>query len=333
MRIFTTLFDKSYLSRGLALFASLEAHAGDFLLYVLAMDGEVEEALKLMPSPRLQVIPQREFQNDELKRIEKERSRAEYCWTCTPYLLDFLLLKHPEFELVTYLDADLYFYSSPEPLLLEMGNASSLITPHFYLPKYDNTKAVGKYCVQFMPFKNSVEGKKVLTWWKEACLEWCFNREEDGKMGDQKYLDDWPTLFPNEVKESTLRGGGIAPWNAQSYRYELTPSFLNFRFNDETSPVIFYHFQGLKFSRQPDVMLTGPKYFISKEVYQFIYLPYLKKLFEIQKKLKSKSWHHDPHGTLNILEVKTVYRFLVNTYKFFRELTTGNHNRLRKLSV
>ena len=36
---------------------------------------------------------------------------------------------------------------------------------------------------------------KCLKKWTNQCLEWCYYKLEDGKMGDQKFLDEWPKLY------------------------------------------------------------------------------------------------------------------------------------------
>ena len=67
-----------------------------------------------------------------------------------------------------------------------------------------------------MFFKNDRSGREALEWWRERCLEWCYNRHEDGKFGDQKYLDDWVERFKN-VRVINNIGVGVAPWNVNSY--------------------------------------------------------------------------------------------------------------------
>ena len=93
--------------------------------------------------------------------------------------------------------------------------------------------------MQFMLFKNTEGGLKVLNWWRDCCLEWCYNRHEDGKFGDQKYLDDWTTRFKNIHVLRNL-GGGLAPWNVQQYDFKtidgeiigyVKDSFSNLYFN------------------------------------------------------------------------------------------------------
>ncbi len=71
-----------------------------------------------------------------------------------------------------------------------------LITPHRYAARWKRYEALsGIYNVQFVTFRDDAQGSETLRWWRDRCLEWCYFRAEDGKLGDQKYLDDWPERF------------------------------------------------------------------------------------------------------------------------------------------
>ena len=106
---------------------------------------------------------------------------------------------------VTYLDADLWFRKSPAPIFKEFDKSGKdvLITDHAYSPEYDNSEKNGQYCVQFTTFTRE-GGETVRKWWEERCIEWCFARFENGKFGDQKYLDDWLERFPEQVHVLSL---------------------------------------------------------------------------------------------------------------------------------
>lgn len=100
----------------------------------------------------------------------------------------------------------------------EMGDKSILLTEHRYPPKFNRTTTSGIYCVQFITFLNNKEGLEALRWWKDACIEWCFDRYEDGKFGDEKYLDDWTTRFKG-VHILKHLGGGLASWNVEQWPF------------------------------------------------------------------------------------------------------------------
>jgi len=135
----------------------------------------------------------------------------------------------------------------------KMQISTVLITNHRYTPKYDQSATSGLYCVQFMTFKNDEKGLKVLKWWRNACLDWCYARCEDGKFGDQKYLDNWPNQFEG-VHELQNLGGGVAPWNIQQYIVEkdlkCKEISTNINFN-----IIFYHFHNFKFLKIDTILV------------------------------------------------------------------------------
>jgi 2-polyprenyl-3-methyl-5-hydroxy-6-metoxy-1,4-benzoquinol methylase len=244
---FCTLFDINYLPRGLVLYRSLERYCTDFRLRVFCMDTETKEILNRLALPRLTAIglDELEAHDSELLAVKPTRTQVEYCWTATPAVCAYALETEPELEAITYLDADLMFFRDPEPIWHEFGDDSVLIVPHRYAPQWQpHEETSGTYNVEFMTFRRDERGLEALHWWRERCLEWCFFRFEDGKMGDQKYLDDWPERFAG-VHVLEHPGGGLAPWNVD--RYELARQNGSVLVDDRE--LVFYHYHSLRLYR------------------------------------------------------------------------------------
>lgn len=271
MNVFCTLFDSNYLTRGMAMYHSLTATGEDFQLYIFAFDELAETLLKKMALPNVTVISLQEFESEELLNLKKTRSRAEYCWTCTSFSILYVL-EHYQAAEVTYLDADLYFFAKPSILLDEFhaSQGDVLITEHRYSPQCRHHADVsGKYCVQFMTFKNNDNGLKVLKWWRDRCAECCTAIPKDGMFGDQKYLDDWTERFTGIHVLKNL-GGGVAPWNVLQYAAGHGPTVNG-------KQVVFYHYHGLKIFSD-DTYKLASYYLLPQNVIELFYLPYIKAL-------------------------------------------------------
>ncbi len=285
---FCTLFDSNYLAYGLVMYESLKKNCADFHLFIFAFDEKCEEVLKKLALENVTVISLKDFEDEELLRIKPTRGKGEYCWTCTPSTI-FYVLKNFAVPSCTYIDADLYFFSDPKILIEELGEKSVSIIEHRYTPKYDQSKNSGKYCVQFMTFKNDEDGLEVLKWWRERCIEWCFGRVEDGKFGDQKYLDDWMARF-NCVRELKNLGGGVAPWNIEQYRFvEENKKILGIeKKSGKKFPLIFFHFHGFKILNKKQIRLTEG-YKISLNARNLIYKNYVEHFIsKMEKKIPLK---------------------------------------------
>lgn len=222
-----------------------------------------------------------EFEDPELLKVKPTRTVAEYCWTSQPSAPYYIFNHYPEVNDITYIDADMMFFSSPQPIFNELGTKSVLIPPHRYTPKYDQSSVSGIYCIQFVTFKRDKYGLEVLNWWRERCLEWCYLRLEDGKWCGQKYLDDWLERFEN-VHSLNHIGGGVAPWNVQQYRLHKEEDLLKV---DDTD-VIFYHYHGFKLYTNGDIDLCVNGYQLSPEVVEYIYKPYIKALENAEASVK-----------------------------------------------
>jgi len=214
---YCTLFDSNFLPQGLALYHSLLKWAGPFRLWILCMDERVERQLASLSLQHVALISLRELETAELLAVKPGRTRGEYCWTLTSFMYPAVFHRDPSITRVTYLDADLFFFAPPALLLEELDRSGKdvLITDHAYAPEYDQSALSGRFCVQFLTISNNPKGLAVQRWWSERCLEWCFSRYEDGKFGDQKYLDEWPTRFADSVHILMRTDRTLGPWNVK----------------------------------------------------------------------------------------------------------------------
>ncbi len=285
---FCIMTTANYITKALVMYDSLVKECNSEInFFYFTFDESTYNYLKELNYKNITPVPLHDLEAfyPELKGTISTRSKAEYFFTCTPHIIDYVL-KNYEVDHVTYLDADLYFYQDPRRILNELQNNSVLITEHRHYPEQIDHPN-GKYCVQFIPFKNDKTGNQVVTWWKEKCIEWCYYRAEDGKFADQGYLNNWPELF-DDIVIMENRGGGVARWNTDAYTFykeENRIKAFNKEINDDVD-IIFYHFEGLKIYSN-NFMFVGPLK-TDLNIFEFIYQDYISKLSEKEKELIQK---------------------------------------------
>src|SRR5205807_6975661 len=122
-------------------------------------------------------------------------------------------------------------------------------------------------------------GIAALRWWRERCIEWCYDRVEGKRFADQRYLDRLPQLFSG-IHVIEHLGANLAPWNLTNYHLEWRDGsiWIGGRY-----PLLFFHFYGVK--------RAGRYYFNSHRVFhapfpslirQRIYEPYVEALREAE---------------------------------------------------
>ena len=282
-RFYCTYFDRNYLARGLALINSLRENSEEpWRLFVICMDDESRRILDEFALPNVDTfsIEQIEAADPELAAAKNDRNRIEYLWTTTPAIILWLIENHPEIDILTYLDADLYFFSSPEQIFAELESSSVLIHEHRYAPELRDMEINGKYNVGLLCFRNDERGMRALRWWRERCIESCHLDIKTGKCGDQMYLNDWPERFSG-VHVLEHKGAGIAPWNVN--QFDIQPD--NGRVLVEDAPLVFYHFHSLRIIG-PESFRLAYRFYIRDDVARLIYRPYTRALTSAMESIR-----------------------------------------------
>jgi len=258
---FVTIFNYNFIPQALALYKSMNDHIDDFNLWVICVDDKTKKFLDKKNYNHISTVSLNNLENEELRGIKKKRTIGEYIWTLTPFLPDWIFRIDSKVNRLTFLDADTFFLKNPKHIYLEYENSNKpiLITRHNYDPIYDQSEKSGIYCVQFIIF-DRLNGKEVRDLWKKECLDWCYNKFEDGKFGDQKYLDKWPEIFSSEVHVLSKDNAFQAPWNARVYNY---------------SDATMWHFQGFRIIKKNKFVLFG-NYKVPRKVINNVYSDYIK---------------------------------------------------------
>lgn len=245
MMNFCTSYGANYIHKGLVLYESLRKVESDFTMYVMAFDKECYDYLKKLNLPQMVVDNFDDIETDELRKIKKERTRSEYCWTVGPLLTEHFIVKY-NLESVAFIDADMMFYTSPKVIFDEIGDNSIAITLH----DMDRVIDQSKYIVQFEFFRNDENGMKCLRWWRDRCIEWCYCRYEDGKYGDQGYLEQFDKLF-DKVYVLKNPAACVSIVNIGT----LFPVGKNMSYRGKEYPIVIFHYLCSKFDVKDDKTL------------------------------------------------------------------------------
>jgi len=273
-RYYCTYFDRNYLVKALALIGSLAKHESrPYELLAVCFDEISRTLLRKLALPNVVPIPIHEIEegDEALLAARSNRSLVEYYWTSTPTIILRLLERNPEIDLLTYLDSDLFFFNSPQPIFDEFGDRSILLHEHRFPASLKHLEENGRFNVGLMMFRNDARALTALKWWREQCLAWCHAKPEGGKMGDQGYLNDWPTRFQGVWVLQNI-GAGVAPWNHVQYRFSRS---LDGTVLVDGTPLIFYHYHSLV-AVQPDIILPTRHtvYGLTPQILRHCFVPY-----------------------------------------------------------
>jgi hypothetical protein len=261
------------------------------------MDKEVFTILEKEPFLNSVVYSHDELINfrPRLKKLKKERSKAEYFFTCSAQVCDFVFDKNPEIKILNYIDSDLYFYNSLKPLFDELGDASIGIIEHKFHWLNKSKKKYGRFNVGWISFKNDKVGRQCISEWSTQCMDWCYQKLEYGKYADQKYLDQWPKKYPN-LKILKHKGANLAIWNVKNYKLTLVKGSILI----DEQPLLFYHFAGLRQINVNTFKTNLSIYYVSLKgvLLDNIYLPYINQLLDIMNKSNVKFIKEMKHSNL-----------------------------------
>lgn len=269
MKHFCTLFDRNFLFRGLALYESCVEHCGEnFTLWILCLDLDTKTLLEKMHLEHAVLLGLGDLNDAELAALRSTRGPAEFAWSSKPSLFLHVMKTLADGETLTYLDSDTFLFSSPGALYEKLVGTSLAITPHdFSPPDKEKEHRLGIYNAGWIYMRKDAMALSCLTHWRAQCIEWCFNRHEEGRFGDQKYLNEWPRLYPGSVTELRNCGVNVGPWNLRGH----------------VGALVWYHFHGLKLYRDGSGALRA--YPVSV-LNPHIYTPYLAALSEAMLKIQ-----------------------------------------------
>ena len=183
---------------------------------------------------------------------------------------------------LTAIDGDVHFFSSPEPVFEEIGDAPCAVSPHNFAPAAEGLPGAtleshAKYSLYnggwvYLADRSAAETMRRLT------HEWVgigWRKMPDGRQffGDQGYL----ALLVERHGAHVIRHRGVnlGPWSAN--RYPVTDNFGEVLVGGQ--PLIAYHFQSLRQDAAGAIaQLADASYRLPDSYIEPVYAPYLRAL-------------------------------------------------------
>jgi len=182
LNYYHTYFDSNYLTRAMLMLESLMKWDPNALVNVLCLDTKAFNFLTAY-SPKIHPIKLEELteSDPEFAASRNNRTLVEWYFTTTSVLTSYIFKTYPEIPRTTYLDSDLFFFTSPEILHHESKGKSVQIIEHRFTPGLESLSRYGRFNVAWISFFNTEEGLRVINDYRKNCIDWCKDIVEEDR--------------------------------------------------------------------------------------------------------------------------------------------------------
>lgn len=246
MNAVCTIAAKNYLPQAFTLGDSLKKNSPDLDFYILLSD-EADESFDLAAA-KYSVIEARNIGIPSFREMAFKYDVVEFCTSVKPFLIEYLFDKYG-YNKIIYLDPDMYVYKPLDEVLDVLDEDFVVLTPHILKP-YTEFKGViteeellfvGIYNLGFAAFRDCLEARHVLKWWKAKLKDQCFADKEDALHVDQRWMDFLPSLYEKGVRLLRNPAYNLAHWNMHERKFkDMGESWLV----DDKFPLAVFHFSG-----------------------------------------------------------------------------------------
>lgn len=286
-----TICTKSYIGLATTLKKSFLKYNRNFDFYIVIVDANGSEKFDDIDnwvsakSIMLQYVSEEQFIDMAFKY-----DVTEFSTSIKPFaIMNFI---ESDYELVSYFDPDIAFYSEFKELLNE--DKSIFITPHILTMQdvytgddYEgNILKYGIYNCGFIAFRKNDVSLKILSWWKNRLQNLSFADAEHGIYTDQKWIDFIPSFVDaKDLKIIKNYGCNVAPWNYFEREIIIENEIYYVRnrnnVNSEIIKLCFAHFSGFNYKgmQTGDIQHTYRKLNEYKDI-KYILFDYGKLLLE-----------------------------------------------------
>lgn len=288
MQNICTLSDYNYLNKGLALYESLLKTKSKFKLYYLCLDHKSFQKLTELSLEDIIPINIDTFIDSDEKLKELKKDNWYFCMSLASYFSNYLI-NIKGLESLLYIDSDIYFHRNINEFVNIFKEKEIAIFRHRQF-KLNEERPEGLFNVGVVYFTNGKFGKKVLSWWSDAVLNKKYPHL--ATCGDQKYLDMFIQLMPENAIYIDGDVGHGAPWQWQLYDLSSYIEEGIILWENKKQILYFTHFSQFDFDKErlkyiPSTMhhiYTPLDYYNTNKDLKFIYDSYFSVLKEVKNK-------------------------------------------------
>ena len=178
---------------------------------------------------------------------------TEFCTSVKPLIFQHLLASEPDTSLVYYIDPDIYLYSRLDVITESTPEKTLYLAPHLIdckviddnpYPEYHHLWE-GIFNLGFCAVRRTSASEKILAWWHQRLVEYCYADFKDGLHTDQKWMDYAPAYFEKDLQIVRNYGVNVAHWNLG----ERHISEKDGEIFSNTDRLVFFHFSGFDFRK------------------------------------------------------------------------------------